>query len=144
MLDIIFNGPEDELKKTEFTQPAILSVSLAILRILDDKGIKPDGAIGLSLGEYGALTASGVFTVEEVIPLVRKRGKLMQEAVPQGKGTMAAIIGLDRENLVKVINEASNYGIVEAVNYNCPGQVSIAGEINAVEKAVEISKGAGF
>lgn len=140
MLNIIFNGPEDELKKTEFTQPAILSVSLSIMRILDEMGIKPDGAAGLSLGEYGALTASGIFSAEEVIPLVRKRGKLMQEAVPQGVGTMAAIIGLDRENLNKVVEEASDFGIVEAVNFNCPGQISVAGEIGAVEKAVEIAK----
>lgn len=143
LLDIIFNGPEEELKKTENTQPAILAVSIALMKILQEKGIKPDAAAGLSLGEYGALVTSGVIKFEDALPLVKKRGKLMQETVPQGKGTMAAIIGLDRDTLNGVIDDASKLGIVEAVNYNCPGQVSIAGEVPAVEKAVEIAKERG-
>lgn len=143
MLEIIFKGEEKELKRTENTQPAIFAVSIAVLRLLKQRGINADAAVGLSLGEYSALTASDVLKYEDALPLVRMRGKYMQEAVPEGVGTMAAIIGLDRKALQDVLIEASEKGIVEAVNFNCPGQVSIAGQIRAVEAAVEIAKAKG-
>lgn len=140
LLDIIFNGPEEELKKTENTQPAIYAISIAVLRLLEQNGIYADAAVGLSLGEYSALTASHVLNYDDALPLVRLRGKYMQEAVPDGVGTMAAIIGMDRSMLQNILKIASKVGVVEAVNYNCPGQIAIAGEILAVERAVEIAK----
>ncbi|KPU43946.1 malonyl CoA-acyl carrier protein transacylase [Oxobacter pfennigii] len=140
---IIFEGPEDKLKLTENTQPAILAVSIAIMNLLVKEGIEPDGALGLSLGEYSALTASGILSYEDALPLVRKRGRFMQEAVPEGNGSMAAIIGLSREDVLSLVQEASIAGIVEAVNFNCPGQIAVAGEVAAVNKAVELAKEKG-
>ena len=143
LLDIIFNGSEIELKMTENTQPAILAISVSIMKLLQEKGVMADAAVGLSLGEYCALVAANVLKFEDALLLVKKRGKFMQDAVPEGTGTMAAIIGLEREALDNILAEALNYGIVDAVNYNCPGQIAIAGEIKAVEKAVELSKLSG-
>lgn len=143
LLDIIFNGTEDKLKLTENTQPAILAVSIAIMRLLDESGVKCDGAAGLSLGEYSALVASGALRFEDALPLVKKRGRFMQEAVPEGLGTMAAIVGLERQQVLDVLKEASACGIVEAANFNCPGQIVVAGEVSAIEKAVEIAKAKG-
>jgi [acyl-carrier-protein] S-malonyltransferase len=143
LLDIIMNGPEDELKRTENTQPAILAVSVALTRLLQEKGIYPQAAAGLSLGEYSALVAGSAMKFEDALPLVKKRGRFMQEAVPAGVGTMAAIIGLDRDVLNEVLNDASLSGVVQAANYNCPGQIAIAGEVKAVEKAVEIARERG-
>lgn len=143
LLSIMFNGPEEELKRTENTQPAILAMSTALLRVLRERGVVAEAAAGLSLGEYSALVASGAIKFDDGIKLVKNRGKFMQEAVPVGVGTMAAIIGLERQDVSDVISEASQHGIVEAVNYNCPGQVAIAGEVAAVEKAVEIAKQKG-
>lgn len=141
---LILEGPQDELNKTEITQPAILTTSIAILKVLEEKGIKPDVVAGLSLGEYSALVCSKVLGFREAVALVNKRGKYMQEAVPQGKGTMAAIMGLDSEAIEEVCKEASKDGIVEPANFNCPGQVVIGGEIKAIKSACEIalSKGA--
>lgn len=140
---LVFEGPSEELNKTENTQPAIVSISLAILKILESYNIKADIAAGLSLGEYSALTYSGVFNVKNVIPLVQKRGKYMQEAVPIGVGKMAAILGLDEENVKLACEEASKAGIVEPANYNCPGQIVIGGEVKAVDLAVEKAKQRG-
>lgn len=140
---LMFEGPEDELKMTENTQPAILTLSVAICRLLEGMGIHPKACVGLSLGEYSALVASGVIKFEDALPLVRKRGKYMQEAVPEGVGAMAAVIGLDRQKVFDVIKEASRFGTVEATNFNCPGQVAISGEAYAVEKASCIAKEAG-
>lgn len=141
--DICFNGPEEELIKTENTQPAILTTSIAILKILESKGIKADVTAGLSLGEYSSLVYSGALKFEEAVKLVKKRGKYMQEAVPEGVGTMAAVLGLGKEDILEVINEASEFGAIEAANYNCPGQIVLSGEVKAIEASIEISKEKG-
>jgi [acyl-carrier-protein] S-malonyltransferase len=140
---LCFEGPEEELKKTENTQPGILAFSVGVSRLLNSKGIVPSAAAGLSLGEYGALVAVGSLTFEDALPLVRKRGRFMQEAVPLGKGTMAAILGLEEEKLLKCCEEASEAGIVGIANYNCPGQLVISGEVGAVEMACRLAKAAG-
>lgn len=138
-----FDGPEDELNSTENTQPAILTVSIAALKALESHGIIADITSGLSLGEYSALVHSGVLEFKEAVKLVKKRGKYMQEAVPQGIGTMAAIIGLGEDIIREVCAECSNIGIVEPANLNCPGQIVIAGEVKAVEAACEKLKEKG-
>lgn len=143
LLDIIFNGPEEELNKTENTQPSILAVSFAIYKLLESVDIRPQVMAGLSLGEYSALTASGVLQFEDAMALVKKRGRYMQEEVPEGKGGMAAIIGLDREKVIDIVKQASDFGTIDTVNFNCPGQIVVAGEIDAVKKAVETAKGEG-
>ncbi|AZR72747.1 malonyl CoA-acyl carrier protein transacylase [Anoxybacter fermentans] len=139
--EICFNGPEDELKKTENTQPAILTTSIAILRVLEQFGIKPDMVAGHSLGEYSALVAAGSLSFEDAVKTVRERGRLMVEAVPYGKGTMAAIIKLDRKTIEKICAETE--GIVEPANYNNPAEVVISGEVEAVRAASEKMKEAG-
>lgn len=135
--DLCFEGSKEELDKTENTQPAILAVSVAAMEAVMRKGIKPDIVAGLSLGEYAAHVCSGTFDFEEAIKLVKKRGKYMQEAVPQGIGAMAAVLGLDREVIKEALEECKIFGIVEITNYNCPGQIVIAGEVKAVEVAAE-------
>ena len=141
--ELCFNGPEEDLKETFNTQPAILTVSAAIHRLLLEKGIEPDVVAGHSLGEYSALFAAGVLNVSEAVKLVRTRGKLMSEADPEGKGTMAAIIGLTAKEVEEVCEKGSQYGIVEPANYNTPSQIVISGEKEAIEKTVEIAKEAG-
>ncbi|KXZ39626.1 [acyl-carrier-protein] S-malonyltransferase [Alkalithermobacter thermoalcaliphilus JW-YL-7 = DSM 7308] len=141
---IIFEGPEEELTKTENTQPAILTLSVALLEVLKENiNLKYDACAGLSLGEYSALVAADAISFEDAVSLVRKRGKFMQEAVPEGKGTMAAILGLDRNTLLKVLDEAKEFGVVEAANFNSPDQIVISGQISAVEKAVSLCKEKG-
>lgn len=140
---LCFEGPKDELDITENTQPAILTTSFAALRALLKEGIYPDVTAGLSLGEYSALTCSGVFQFNEAVKLVRKRGKFMQEAVPQGIGTMAAILGLKEDDVREICSRASEKGIVEPANFNCPGQIAIGGEIEAVNYACELAKEKG-
>ena len=144
MKKMIFEGDEETLKITENTQPSIVTASVACLQPLLEKGITPDFTAGLSLGEYSAHIASGTMDFATAVMLVKKRGRFMQEAVPLGVGTMAAILGLAREDVLECCREASASGIVEPANFNCPGQISIAGEIKAVEKAMELcsSKGA--
>ena len=144
MKKMIFDGDEETLKITENTQPAIVTASVACLQPLLERGIKAYFTAGLSLGEYSAHVASGSVDFKTAAALVRKRGRFMQEAVPLGVGTMAAILGLSREDVLECCREASAFGIVEPANFNCPGQISIAGEVKAVEKAMElcISKGA--
>lgn len=134
---ICFEGSEEELDKTENTQPAILTTSIAALTALEERGIKCDVTAGLSLGEYSALVCSGALDFKDAVKLVKKRGKYMQEAVPEGIGTMAAIIGLDEDVVREVCKEASSKGFVEIANLNCPNQIVIAGEIAAVELACE-------
>lgn len=141
--NMIFEGDQETLSITENTQPAILTTSIACLEVLKEKGIKPNVVAGLSLGEYSAHVASGSMNFSETVKLVKKRGKFMQEAVPVGIGTMAAILGLEKDSIVEVCKIASNEGIVEPANFNCPGQIVIAGEIAAVEKAMELSKEKG-
>jgi [acyl-carrier-protein] S-malonyltransferase len=140
---MVFDSDDETLKITENTQPAILTTSIACLQPLLEKGLKPDVVAGLSLGEYSAHVLSGTMSLTDAVALVKKRGRFMQEAVPVGVGTMAAILGLEGEVVRECCTEASIEGIVEPANFNCPGQVVIAGEIKAVEKAVEIAKEKG-
>ena len=140
--NMIFNGNKEELDITENTQPAILTTSIAILRILNEKGIEPEIA-GLSLGEYSALVASNSIDFESALKLVRKRGQLMQEAVPPGLGAMAAVIGLNEDIIKSNLDSISNKGIVEIANYNTPNQIVIGGEKEAVELAQNSLKEAG-
>jgi [acyl-carrier-protein] S-malonyltransferase len=134
-----FQGPEEELKKTVNTQPAILTMSTACLLALKEQGIIPDAVAGHSLGEYSALVAAGSLEFAEALSLVRNRGKLMQECAPENSG-MAAILGLDRELVVKACEETVGQGVVEVANYNCPGQVVIAGDKMALQAAMEKAK----
>ena len=143
MRKLCFEGNEEELKKTENTQPSILTASIAMLEVLKLRGIKPHVTAGLSLGEYSALVASKAISFVDAVELVKNRGKYMQEAVPVGEGTMAAIMGMEREAVGECLKMASGYGIVEAANYNCPGQIVIAGHTRAVEKACTIMKERG-
>lgn len=143
LLETIFSGPEEELQKTHLTQPAILTVSSAICSVVQNKGIIPSALAGLSLGEYSALVAAGSLKFNEALPLVQKRGIFMQEAVPAGQGTMAAIMGLSHEAVEELCSEARASGLVSPANYNCPGQIVISGSIDAVKKAVELAGKAG-
>ncbi|KYH28738.1 MULTISPECIES: ACP S-malonyltransferase [Clostridium] len=140
---LCFEGSKEELDKTENTQPAVVTTSIALLKALERSGIKADAAAGLSLGEYSALVYSGVFNFEDAVKLVKKRGRFMQEEVPQGVGTMAAIIGLDREKVKEACIASKSEGIVEVANFNCPSQIVIAGEIKAVEAASSKAKELG-
>ena len=140
---ICFEGSEEDLKLTANTQPAILVVSVIISEILKAEGITPEVASGHSLGEYSALVAADSIKFYDAVALVHKRGTFMQEAVPVGEGSMAAIIGLDDKTIVDACEKASEFGEVQAVNFNCPGQTVIAGKVQGVEKAVEILKSAG-
>lgn len=141
--NMIFNGNRGDLDITENTQPAILTTSIAILRILSEKGIHPEMVAGLSLGEYSALVASDSIDFESALKLVRKRGQLMQEAVPSGLGAMAAVIGLNEDIIKSNLDSISNKGIVEIANYNTPNQIVIGGEKEAVELAEISLKEAG-
>ena len=141
--ELIFNGDKEELNITENTQPAILTTSIAILQAIKEKGIKADIVAGLSLGEYSALVASEALDFETAVSLVKKRGRFMQEAVPQGIGSMAAVIGLDESKIKKVLKVASEKGIVEIANYNTNNQIVIGGECAAVELATELLKESG-
>jgi [acyl-carrier-protein] S-malonyltransferase len=134
-----FEGPQDLLNQTKFAQPAILVTSLACLSVARKNGLSPVMVSGLSLGEYTAHVAAESLVFSDAVKLVRRRGKYMQEAVPIGIGTMAAILGLDSDVVIECCKEASDVGVVEPANFNCPGQIVIAGEIKAVEKAVEIA-----
>ncbi len=140
---LCFEGTEEELNITENTQPAILTTSIAALMALKEHGITCDVTAGLSLGEYSALVCSGTMDFKDAVKLVKKRGRFMQEAVPVGIGTMAAILGLDASLVEEACSQAGTSGIVEIANLNCPGQIVIAGEIAAVEHALEIAKAKG-
>lgn len=138
LTDICFNENEN-LNKTEFTQPALLTMSTAVLRLMQENGFKADYLAGLSLGEYTALTASGAFDFEQAVVLVRKRGRFMTDAVPVGEGAMAAVMNLDAETIQAACNEASSPGErVMISNYNAPGQIVIAGNAPAVERAEKL------
>ncbi len=142
---LIFEGPEDELRLTENTQPAILTVSVACLRALEEAGAPPPrAAAGHSLGEYAALVAAGVIGFAEAVRVVEKRGRFMQEAVPVGQGTMAAVLGLDLprvEEICAAIHRPDH--VVEVANDNCPGQAVISGHTAAVEEACAAARQAG-
>ncbi len=141
--DMIWNGDDVDLMITENTQPCIVTMSAACLAVLEEKGIKPDVVAGLSLGEYTAHIASGSITFEDAVRLVKKRGKFMQEAVPVGEGAMAAVLGMADADVEECCRLASDVGYVAPANYNCPGQLVIAGEVKAVERACEICKEKG-
>ncbi|MBP9483380.1 MAG: ACP S-malonyltransferase [Negativicutes bacterium] len=141
---LCFEGPEDELRKTENTQPAILTVSVACQKILAEHGVLPEMVAGHSLGEYSALVAAGVLSFADAVAVVKKRGRFMQEAVPLGRGAMAAVLGLSREAIVEIcLDSSSDQAPVQAVNFNCPGQVVIAGSTEAVQIAEGKLKEAG-
>lgn len=132
---------EDErLHRTEFTQPAMVATCLAMTRVLKEQGIRPDMTAGLSLGEYAAIAAAGAFEELDAIRLVRKRGILMEHAVPSGEGAMCAVLGMSGEAVEKEIREMAD---VTIANYNCPGQIVITGKAGAVKKAAEQLKAAG-
>lgn len=138
---ICFEGPEDQLKQTKYTQPAIFVHSIAVLELLKQREIFPVASAGHSLGEYSALVAAGALSFEDGLELVKIRGESMQQAGIEKPGTMAAIIGLDAEVIEKVCEQVS--GIVQPANFNSPGQVAISGDVNAVHKAMEKLKEAG-
>jgi [acyl-carrier-protein] S-malonyltransferase len=141
---LCFDGPEEELRKTANTQPAILTVSVACQRVLAEKGLLPAIVAGHSLGEYSALVAAGALSFADAVRLVRKRGQFMQEAVPLGEGSMAAVLGLERDEIIAICKKTEEQaGPVQAVNFNCPGQVVIAGATAAVDAAGEALKQAG-
>lgn len=140
MEDLCFKE-NNQLNITEYTQVAMLTASTAILKKVESMGIKPDVTVGLSLGEYNALIASSVLTFEEAVKVVRERGILMQNAVPVGLGAMAAVLGAKKELIEDVCENTK--GIVRIANYNCPGQIVISGEVEAVEKASEALKEQG-
>lgn len=138
--ELIFNGSKNELDITENTQPAILTTSIAILQAIIDRGINPDIVAGLSLGEYSALVSSEALDFETAVSLVKKRGQFMQEAVPNGFGSMIAVIGLNKEKIKEILKLASEKGIVEIANYNTNNQIVIGGENTAVEFASKLLK----
>jgi len=135
MKELCFNSSADELKLTEKTQPSILTASIAAYKVLLEKGVKPEAVAGLSLGEYAALVATGVLDFSDAVRVVRQRGKYMQDEVPAGVGGMAAILGLEGALVEEACKETE--GVVEPANYNCPGQLVIAGEVKAVELAAD-------
>jgi [acyl-carrier-protein] S-malonyltransferase len=141
--DLCFTGPAEELNQTVNTQPAVLAASLACLAVLTRAGLKPAAVAGHSLGEYTALVAAGSLSCADAVRLVQKRGRYMQEAVPVGQGGMAAVMGLSAAELEAICRQASAAGVVEAVNFNCPGQVVIAGETAALQEALALAKKAG-
>lgn len=141
---LCFEGPEDQLKLTENTQPAILTVSVACLRVLQkEKGLVPVLAAGHSLGEYSALVASEALNFADAVRLVRLRGRFMQEAVPVGEGAMAALLGMEREAVERLCEEVAQGEVLTPANFNCPGQIAIAGHVRAVERAIERAKQQG-
>jgi [acyl-carrier-protein] S-malonyltransferase len=141
---LCFKGPEEALKLTENTQPALLTTSIAALKVLqEEKGMVPQFTAGHSLGEYSALVASGALTFSEAVKTVRLRGKFMQEAVPVGEGAMAAVLGMEREQVEKLCEEISSGEVLTPANFNSPGQIVIAGHSKAVERAIERVKQEG-
>ncbi len=141
---LIFTGPQEELTLTANAQPALLTTSIAILDFFKKSGIKPDYVAGHSLGEYTALVAAGAFSFEDGVYAVRKRGEFMEEAVPNGEGTMAAVLGLEREQLRVITDEVTVDGHpVQLANLNCPGQIVISGSKQGVENASIKAKEAG-
>lgn len=141
--DMIFNGPEEALMQTENAQPAIVIASLVALKALEVNNINAEYTAGLSLGEYGALIYGGALSLEDGLLLVKERGRIMGNSLPKGLGKMAAILKLDNNKIDELLEKASEFGIVEAANYNCPKQVAIAGENKAIDEAVKIAKELG-
>lgn len=141
---LVSEGPAEELNQTHITQPALLAAGIAVWRVWQEKGgVQPDILAGHSLGEYTALVASGAIGFADGIALVAERGKYMQEAVPAGEGGMAAILGLEDARVIEICEQAAEGEVVSAVNFNSPGQVVIAGQAAAVDRAMELAKEAG-
>lgn len=139
----LIDEDKGKLNQTRYTQPAILTTSVAIYRLLQEKGIRPDFVAGLSLGEYSALVASGALDFDEDLKLVAKRGELMESAVPSGSGKMVAVMNTDSTLIENVCRQASEFGVVSPANYNTPQQIVIGGEVAAVNKALELLQEAG-
>ncbi|MEW8973705.1 MAG: ACP S-malonyltransferase [Tissierellaceae bacterium] len=133
--ELCFNGSEEELRKTENTQPAILATSISMLKVMEKEGLHCEYTAGLSLGEYASIVLGNGLKFFDAIKILRKRGKFMQEAVPLGVGGMVAILGLDNEKLPLIIETSREYGVVEVANYNSPGQVVISGELKGLKIA---------
>ncbi|GAI43921.1 unnamed protein product, partial [marine sediment metagenome] len=131
---ICFEGPEEELKNTVNTQPAILTISTILYKLLRKNKIKPSIVAGHSLGEYSAMVASSAIKFEDAVKLVRKRGEYMQSATPAGTGSMLAIIGLEKDEISKMCEKISDIGVVEIANHNSPTQIVVSGEMKALEK----------
>lgn len=138
--EISFNGPEELLRQTQYTQPAIFVHSMAIQSILNKNGWQPQATAGHSLGEYSALVAAGALRFEEGLKLVVLRGELMQHSGEKNPGTMAAVIGLSREVVARICEEASSAGLVKMANFNSPGQIVISGSIPGVRRAMELAR----
>ena len=139
----LIDQDEEKLNQTRYTQPAILTTSVAIYRLLAEKGITPDIVAGLSLGEYSALVAAGALSFEEAVALVAKRGEFMETAAPAGSGKMVAVMNTDPALIEEICQQASEKGVVTPANYNTPAQIVIGGEVEAVDYAVELLQEAG-
>ncbi len=137
--ELCFNGPEDKLKLTEITQPAILTASVAAWRVLQEKALKPDFVAGHSLGEYSAYVAAGTLAFADAVRTVRNRGKYMQEAVPVGVGAMAAILGMSLDKVSAIAHDAAQGEVCQAANINSPEQIVISGNTGAVERAIQLA-----
>lgn len=140
---LCFEGPKQQLDLTEYTQPALLTVSVVAMRLLERSGFTPQAVVGHSLGEYTALVAAGGIAFSHAVALVQARGRYMQAAVEDGRGLVCALLGVDRTMVQAICQEASTVGIVSAANFNAPGQVVIAGEKAAVEEAARLAKAKG-
>ncbi|MCC3868849.1 ACP S-malonyltransferase [Terrisporobacter mayombei] len=140
MKDLIFNGSNEELTRTKNSQPAIMLTSLACEKALEEAGVEADYALGLSLGEYGALVYGGMLSFEDGMKLIKTRAQIMDSEVSPEEGTMAAVLKLDNDKVEELIKRASEFGLVEGANYNCPGQVVISGEHKAIKASMKIGK----
>ena len=140
--DITFHGPEEQLNQTKYTQIAVLTMSLALLELLNKERIEPAACLGLSLGEYSALICGKALTFEDGIKIIKKRGILMQELCPKGDWHMVAIMGLDEEKVTKICKSITS-GFVAPANFNCPGQIVVSGEKEAIEEAIQKAKEEG-
>ncbi len=143
MKKVCFEGPEEELKKTYITQPAIFVHSVVVNELLKEKGQTPQGVAGHSLGEYSALVAAGSLSFEDGLKLVQKRGQLMYQSGQKNPGTMAALIGLSEEQVYALCDELKSEGVIQPANFNSPGQIAISGEVNVIRKAIEKAKEMG-
>ncbi|MTC91349.1 ACP S-malonyltransferase [Streptococcus uberis] len=142
-LRLLIDTDEEKLNRTRYTQPAILTTSVAIFKVLQSHGLYPDLVAGLSLGEYSALVASGALSFDDALQLVAKRGQFMEDAAPAGSGKMIAVLNTDAKLIEEICEEASSVGVVSPANYNTPGQIVIGGETKAVNHALELLKEKG-
>ena len=138
--NLIFNGSIEELTRTKNSQPAIMLTSLACVKALEEEGIEANYALGLSMGEYGALVYGNIISFEDGMKLIKKRAEIMDSEVKSDEGTMAAVLKLDNDKVEELIKRASKFGIIEGANYNCPGQVVISGEHDAIKASIKIGK----